>query len=82
MIDYAIPPGDTIRELLGWYCMSVPSLAHKLGMSRRDAYRLLNGDMRMTPKLASDLESIFDFPASFWMKYDENYVKQLKEGKS
>lgn len=81
MTDYAVPPGETIRELLEWYGMSVPSLAHKLGISRRDAYRLLDGGIRMTPKFASDLESIFDIPASFWMRYDENYVK-LKEGKS
>ncbi len=78
MTDYAVPPGDTIRECIFCLGMSVPSLAHRLGVSRRETYLLLDGKIRITPKLAERLERTLYVDASFWLNYDKNYVEDLK----
>ena len=80
MTDYAVPPGDTIRECIEYIGVSVPSLAHRLELSRRDTYRLLDGELRITPRIAERLERAIGPEPSFWLNYDRLYIEARNGG--
>lgn len=78
MTDYAIPPGDTIRECIGYLGISVSSLAHRIGLSRSETYRLLSGELRITPRIAERLERAIGPEPSFWLNYDRLYCEDRR----
>lgn len=79
----AIPPGETIKELLDDRGMSQKELAGRLGMSEKHISKLINGEVQLTMDMARRLEMVLGPSAQFWCKleafYREDLLKALEE---
>lgn len=75
--DIVSPPGETIRDLLKHHRMSRREFAEAMHYSEPSIYRLLNGQMRISPALALRLEKVFGVPASFWLNREAAYSRYL-----
>ena len=73
--DYAVPPGETIREVAKDLQIGPRELRRRLGLSRWYTKRLLCGDWPITPEIARRLPG---WPAACWERLDGNYSKQLR----
>ena len=67
--DYAIPPGETIKEIFE-YC---------LGLKEGQFLKLLSGDVRITPKIAEKIVCLIGgFKKEYWLAAEKNYIKTKK----
>lgn len=71
--NIAIPPGETLEELLDSLGMAPVELAGKLAISMDDVMQIINGKAPITPEIALKLEGIFKTPATFWNNLEANY---------
>jgi plasmid maintenance system antidote protein VapI len=71
--DWASPPGDTIRHILGRRRHSVLDLAPSLQLSLVDVEALISGDLEINPLLAQRLEVELGLPAQFWERREQQY---------
>ena len=79
----AIPPGETIKELLEDRRMSQKELAQRMGMSEKHICKLIAGEVQLTVDVAKRLEAVLGPSVQFWCKleafYREAIVKALEE---
>ncbi|MDO9390460.1 MAG: HigA family addiction module antitoxin, partial [bacterium] len=83
--DYAVAPGETVKELLENRCMSQSDLASRADRPVKTINEIINGKAAITPETAIQFEKILGQPASFWLNLENNYREQiarLKEIKS
>ena len=73
----AIPPGETIKELLDIRNMTQKQFAVRMGMSEKHISKLINGEVHLTYDMAFRLESVFGGPASFWTGLENSYREAL-----
>lgn len=73
----AVPPGETIREMLEDRHMSQKEFSHRLGMSEKHISNLINGKIRLTDEVATRLEYVLGPPAEFWRRREEIYRRKL-----
>ncbi|MFW6271073.1 MAG: HigA family addiction module antitoxin [Bacillota bacterium] len=71
--DVAVPPGDTLKELLEVNNMTQAELANRIDMSNKHINQIIKGKTSLTPETALKLEKIFDPPASFWLNLEANF---------
>ena len=71
--DLAIPPGETIAELLAERGLSQTDFALKLGRSEKNVSQLINGKAPLGHDLAIDLERVFGVPAAVWNNLESSY---------
>lgn len=71
--DYAVAPGETIREQLDCMSMTQKELAHKMKRPIEQICRLVNGSIGLTVETALQLESALGLPARFWMNLEVDY---------
>ena len=64
--DYAVPPGETLQEVLENRGMSLAELAEKTGRSEMTISDVVMGEARITPDFALQLERDLGIPAGFW----------------
>lgn len=76
---WAVPPGRTIADLMNTRGVSTSRLANLVDMSERQLAGLLSGKNPLTAGVAARLEEALGAPASFWMRREEHYRKQLAE---
>ena len=75
--DYAVPPGETIREVMESYGMAQNELAVRLETSVQTLNRIFKGEQPITYETANRLEMVTGTPANFWNKLESNYREQL-----
>jgi len=75
--DYAIAPGETVKELLENRCMSQSDLASRADRPVKTINEIINGKAAITPETAIQFEKILGQPASFWLNLENNYREQL-----
>lgn len=75
--DYAIPPGETLREVMEAQSMTIESLAKRIGMEPRSLHRIFSGSQPIVPETSVRLEMIFGIPASFWNNLQAQYAEAL-----
>lgn len=75
--DYAIPPGDTLAEVLEDRGMTQAELAKLMGRPRKTINEIIKGKAAITPETALQLERVLDIPASFWCSLEMNYRLDL-----
>jgi hypothetical protein len=75
----AIPPGETLKDILYDKFISGRRFAELMDMSLEDAEKLLEGDIIITLKIATNLERIFSVPATFWTNLEGIYQKDLQK---
>lgn len=71
--DIAIPPGDTIKDMLDAEEMSQKELALRINMSEKHLSHILNGQSPITLETALKLEKIFGGSADFWITLENKY---------
>lgn len=64
--DYAVPPGDTLRELLEERGMSQAELAIRTDMAEKTISQIISGDAPISLETARRLELVLGASASFW----------------
>jgi HTH-type transcriptional regulator/antitoxin HigA len=76
-LDHAIPPGETLRELLEERGMSQRDLAARLGMSPKHVNQLIQGLVPLSADMAHRLELVTGTPARMWNRLEAEYRTTL-----
>lgn len=69
----AIPPGETIREMLDDKNMSQKEFAQRMGLSEKHVSRLINGHVELTPEVALKLSTVLGASVAFWSNLETAY---------
>lgn len=67
------PPGATILDLIclrGW---TVAEFVKRSCLNEAVVHRLLDGEAPLMPNVAVVLQKLFDTPAAFWLRREEQY---------
>src|SRR5438445_13596747 len=75
--DYAVPPGETIAELLEAREMTQTQLAKRLGVSLKHVNQVINGAASISAELALGLEKVAGVSAAFWLNRESLYRADL-----
>lgn len=76
--DYAIPPGETLRELLDEQGLTQRDLARRADLSPKHVNRLLQRLVPLSPEVAQRLERVTGTPARLWNQMEANYRSDLE----
>ena len=82
--NYAIPPGETLRETLETIAMTQAELADRTGRPKKTINEIITGKAAITAETSLQLERVLGVPASFWNNLERNYqetLARLKEEK-
>lgn len=82
--NYAVPPGETLRETLQSIGMTQAELAQRAGRPKKTINEIVKGKAAITADTALQLERVLGIPASFWNNLERNYqetLARLKEEK-
>lgn len=71
--DIAIPPGETLLELLETNYMTQAELAVRMDVSNKHINQIIKGKASITAETALKLEKIFELPARFWLNLEADY---------
>lgn len=71
--DYAMPPGQTLRDTLEGLGMSQADLARRTGLSTKHVNQIVQGVAAVTPETALALEHVTGVPARLWNALEANY---------
>lgn len=75
--DYAVPPGETLRDTLEELGMTQTELAVRTGLAAQTINRIVRGEQPVTSETASRLELATGVPAGLWNRLEANYKGQL-----
>jgi HTH-type transcriptional regulator/antitoxin HigA len=75
--DYAVPPGETLRETLEALDMSQRELAERTGLSTKTINQIVGGGAPLTQDTALKLEQATGVPARMWNNLEANYRERL-----
>lgn len=71
--DFAIHPGETLREELETANISQVELTQRTGISEKHISQIINGEASITPDTAIKLERSLGVTAEFWANLQKNY---------
>lgn len=75
----ATPPGCAIKEQLDYRKMTQKEFALQMDMSEKHISKLINGDVHLTPEVASRLEMVLGMSAEFWNNLEAIYQGKLQK---
>ncbi len=75
--DYAIPPGETLKELMESLEMSQKELSKRTGLTVQSLNRIIKGDKPLIQETANILEFITNVSARMWSNLEKNYRNSL-----
>ena len=75
--DFAIAPGETLKELMESLEMSQAEWAVRLGITPQSLNRIFKGEQPITYETANKLEIVTEVPANMWNNLEANYREQL-----
>jgi HTH-type transcriptional regulator / antitoxin HigA len=75
--DYAIPPGETLKEIMEYMEISQRELSESTGLTVGSLNGIITGEQPITYETANILELATNIPAKMWNKLETNYRKQL-----
>lgn len=75
--DYAVPPGETLRETIEFLGMTQKELSARTGLTVQSLNRILKGEQPITYETANILELVLNVPASMWNNLEAQYRGQL-----
>jgi HTH-type transcriptional regulator/antitoxin HigA len=76
--DYAVPPGETLRELLDEQGLTQRDLARRADLSPKHVNRLLQGLVPLSADVAQRLERVTGTPARIWNTLEAQYRSDLQ----
>ena len=71
--DYAVHPGETLREKLEELRMPSKEFAVRTGKPAETISKILSGRSSITPEMAVQFEKVLGISAKFWIKKQSNY---------
>lgn len=71
--DYAVPPGETLRDVLDALGMKQRELADRTGLTEQTISRISNAEQPVTADTANRLELVTGVPASLWNNLEARY---------
>jgi len=77
--DYAVPPGQTLLEIIENIPMTQKDLAIRIGLTEQTIDRILNGVQPISYETANKLEMVTGVPARFWNNLEMQYQEQLSK---
>jgi HTH-type transcriptional regulator / antitoxin HigA len=83
--NYAIPPGETLKETLESIGMTQAELSQRTGRPKKTINEIIKGKAAITPDTAIQLERVLGIPGTFWNNLERNYqetLARLKEEES
>lgn len=75
--DYAVPPGETLGEIIEGLGMDQRELSLRLGMAPKTINQIIHGKAPITHETAIGLERVTGAPASFWLNRESIYRERL-----
>ncbi|MEI9475798.1 MAG: HigA family addiction module antitoxin [Deltaproteobacteria bacterium] len=75
--NYAIPPGETLRETLETIGMTQAELAERTGRPKKTINEIVAGKAAITAETSLQLERVLGISASFWNNLERNYQETL-----
>ncbi len=79
--DYAIHPGETLREKLEELQMSPKEFSVRTGKPIKTVSKILNSKSAITSEMAVQFEKVLNIPANFWIKKQANYNEFIAKEK-
>lgn len=76
--DYAVPPGETLRELLDEQGLTQRDLARRADLSPKHVNRILQGLVPLSADVAQRLERVTGTPARIWNNLEAEYRSDLE----
>ncbi|NQU42325.1 helix-turn-helix domain-containing protein [bacterium] len=77
--DYAVPPGETLSEVLSSLHMTQKSLATRTGLTEQTIVRILKGEQPISFETANRFELVTGVPARLWNNLEMQYREQLSK---
>lgn len=77
--DYAIPPGETLSEVLESMGMTQKECAIRTGLTEQSLVRIISGEQPITHETANRLEMVTKVPARFWNNLESQFREKLIE---
>lgn len=74
--DYAVPPGETLREVMESLDMSQRELAQRTGLTVQTLSRIFKGEQPISYETANRLELATNVPARMWNNLEAEYREQ------
>ena len=71
--DFAVHPGETLRDEIESLSISQLELAQRTGLSEKHISQIIHGDASITPDTAIKFERALGTPAEFWANLQKNY---------
>jgi addiction module HigA family antidote len=75
--DYAVPPGESVRETMETLGMTQRELADRTGLTVQTLNRIFKGEQPISYETANKLELVTGAPATFWNNLEAQYREQL-----
>lgn len=75
--DYAVPPGETLREVMESLGMNQKELAKRTNLTVQSLNRIFKGEQPITYETASRFELVTNIPARMWNNLEAQYREQL-----
>jgi addiction module HigA family antidote len=75
--NYAVPPGDTLKETIDAMGMTQAELAQRTGRPKKTINEIIKGKAAIMPDTAIQFERVLGVPASFWNDLERNYRETL-----
>jgi Plasmid maintenance system antidote protein len=75
--DYAIPPGETLKEVMESLDMTQKELSVRTGLTVQTLNRISKGEQPITYETANKLELTTGIPARMWNNMESQYREQL-----
>ena len=75
--DYAVPPGETLKEVMESLHMSQKELAIRTGVTVQTLNRIYKGEQPISYETSSKLELATGVPARMWNNLEAQYREQL-----
>lgn len=79
MPDYAVAPGESLREAIEDMGMSQVEFAQRMGLTVQSLSRILKGDQPITFETARKLELVTGISCEFWNNLEARYREQLQK---
>ena len=76
--DYAVAPGESLREAIEYLGMTQVEFARRMGMTPQSLSRILSGKQPITHETAQKLEFITGISREFWNNMEARYREQLQ----
>jgi len=78
---YAVPPGETLRELMRAQGVGIVQLQYRMTPSYQEIEAIIAGDAPVTAEIAVLLERATGVPQAMWNNLERNYRAQLAKEK-